>query len=183
MTLMFVPIPHGEKGPNENGWNLEANCLKDFDSLAGMNMGVAHAYCSPSTCALDIDDFLLAERLLGGYSLDLMSLLKDPNAAVLHSGRRRSLKVIYKLPESVGRLVTKAVKTDDRVAYELRCAVSSGLTVTDVIPPSIHPQGTPYRWISDGLFPAPVKPTPSTSLWLVAKVRRTLDSWENNDVH
>ena len=151
MTFMFVPIPRAEKKPNQKGWNLEENCLKDFDSLSGMNVGLAHAFCSPPTCALDIDHWPSAKNHFEAIGLDIRKMLRESGAAIIHSGRQNSLKAMYTLPESVGRMPTKAVKTDDRVAYELRCAASSGHTVTDVIPPSIHPQGTPYRWVQNDL--------------------------------
>ena len=42
-------------------------------------------------------------------------------------------------------------------------------------------KSTIYRWIRDGVFPAPVKPTSATSLWRAAQVLETLESWRNDD--
>lgn len=167
MTFMFVPIPRAEKKPNQKGWNLEENCVQDdLDSLCGENAGIAHAYCSPPTCALDIDYWPSAKNLFKEINLDMEKMLRESGAAIIHSGRKHSLKAIYTLPKTVGALATKAVKQDGRVAYELRCAASSGLTVIDIIPPSVHPQGTPYRWVQNDLGSLSEIPKPLLSHWL-----------------
>ena len=167
MPFMFVPIPRAEKKPNQKGWNLEENCVQDdLDSLYGENVGVAHAYCSPPTCALDIDYWPSAKNLFEEINLDIEKVLRESGAAIIHSGRKHSLKAIYTLPETVGALATKAVKQDGRVAYEFRCASANGLTVCDVIPPSIHPQGTPYRWVQNDLDSLSEIPKPLLSHWL-----------------
>jgi hypothetical protein len=165
--LVFVQIPLGKKQPNRKGWNLRENCFSGpISELSGENVGLAHAYCTPVHCALDIDYWPSAKNLFEVINLDIEKVLRESGAAIIHSGRKHSLKAIYTLPETVGALATKAVKQDGRVAYELRCAASSGLAVTDVIPPSIHPQGTPYRWVQNDLDSLSEIPEPLLSHWL-----------------
>ena len=165
--LVFVQIPRGKKQPNRKGWNLRENCFSGpISELSGENVGLAHAYCTPVHCALDIDYWPSAKNLFEEINLDIGKVLRESSAAIIHSGRKHSLKAIYTLPKTVGALATKAVKQDGRVAYELRCAASNGLTVTDVIPPSIHPQGTPYRWVQNDLDSLSEIPKPLLSHWL-----------------
>ena len=62
--LALVGVPLGEKGPTTPNWNLRHNAItspSDAERLQGKNVGLAHAYCSPSpTCAIDVDDYPVA---------------------------------------------------------------------------------------------------------------------------
>ena len=50
---------------------------------------------------------------------------------------------------------------------EFRCASSDGLTMQDVIPPSIHPSGTSYQWGGKGsILAIPTIPKVLLDLWL-----------------
>jgi hypothetical protein len=50
---------------------------------------------------------------------------------------------------------------------EFRCASSDGLTVQDVIPPSIHPSGTQYQWGGKGsILDIPTIPKCLLDIWL-----------------
>ena len=42
-------------------------------------------------------------------------------------------------------------------------------------------KSTLYRWISNGLFPAPVKPTPTTSFWSNNAAKSAIKSWEQSN--
>tara|TARA_B100002003_G_C14127417_1_gene542272 strand:+ start:149 stop:1000 length:852 start_codon:yes stop_codon:yes gene_type:complete len=165
--LVFVQIPRGKKQPNRKGWNLRENCFSGpISELSGENVGLAHAYCTPVHCALDIDYWPSAKNLFEEINLDIEKVLRESSVAIIHSGRKHSLKAIYTLPKTVGALATKAVKQDGRVAYEFRCASTNGLTVCDVIPPSIHPQGTQYKWIQNDLGSLSEIPTPLLAHWM-----------------
>lgn len=147
LGFSFVPIPAGRKGPNTAGWNQRSSCITDAaeaKKLAG-NVGLAHAYCEAPTCAVDIDDGREASRYLSRAGIDLKSVLKLNCAAVMWSGRKNSLKAIFRLPEGLGPLLTKTVKVNGKTILEFRCAAADGKTVQDVIPPSVHPSGTAYR--------------------------------------
>lgn len=156
----LVPIPPRQKGPVHKGWNMQSECVTNLGQvhlLDGMNIGLAHAYCMPSpTCAIDIDNYRTAKPWLATHSIDLNHLLEAPDAVVIWSGKKYSLKLLYKLPaQGIPMVSTKINGPDGRVAFEFRCATSDGKTVQDVVPPSIHPSGSPYQWMGYG---NPLKP-------------------------
>lgn len=143
----LVPIPPGTKGPRTPGWNKRENALKSQDDLPqGYGIGLGHAYSG--TMALDIDNWEVAAFVLGLQGIDIRALYDAPDAVVIDSGKVGRGKLLYKLSEP---LRTKKIVTNSETAYELRCATASGLTVQDVLPPSIHPDtGSPYRWAGRG---------------------------------
>jgi len=174
----LVPIPPGQKGPVYSGWNLRSQCVTGLGCehiFDGMNIGIAHAYCTPApTCAIDIDNYKAAKLWLATHGIDLNELLEASDAVVIWSGKKFSLKLIYTLPVGVAPLIsTKVNGPDGRVALEFRCATRDGKTVQDVLPPSIHPSGTPYQWMGHGnpLTP-PEIPEPLIALWNVLTTNR-----------
>lgn len=178
----LVPIPHGKKGPIDKGWNLPENCIRtpaEVGRLDG-NVGVAHAYCKPSpTCAIDIDAVDKARPWLKKRGVDVDALLTAPDAVRIDSGRPGRAKLLYQLPQ-----VMPTQKPPD-AGLELRCGTKDGLTVQDVLPPSIHPEtGLPYRLIGD-IATIPEIPAPLLALWqdLSKHTRRgkKLDDVKNGD--
>jgi hypothetical protein len=143
----LVPIPAGTKGPKLSGWNVRENALKSqADVPPGHGIGLAHAYSK--TCALDIDDWDTAAFMLGLHGVDIKALYEANDAVVIDSGKAGRGKLLYALKEP---LRTKKITTSGQTSYELRCATANGLTVQDVLPPSIHPETRqPYRWAGRG---------------------------------
>ena len=144
----LVPIPPGTKGPTGAaaiGWNKRDRCLKDHTQLpTGYGIGLAHAYSG--TMAFDIDDW----NTTVDQGIDLQSLYQAPDAVVINSGRLGHGKLLYAMPFGLV-LPSKKIVINGITAYELRCATVSGLTVQDVLPPSIHPDtGQPYQWAGMG---------------------------------
>ena len=167
LGLSYVPIPAGMKGPVTARWNQRASCITDATEahrLSG-NVGIAHAYCKTPTCAVDIDDGKEALRFLAAKGIALKSVLTQSCPAVMCSGRPNSLKAIYRLPEGVSPLLTKTVKVNGKIILEFRCATADGKTVQDVIPPSIHPSGTKYRWLQGSLGSLTELPKELLDLW------------------
>jgi len=167
LGLSYVPIPTGMKGPITAGWNQRASCIADATEahrLSG-NVGIAHAYCKNPTCAVDIDDGRKTLNYLSKRSIDIKSLLTQHCPAVMCSGRPNSLKAIFTLPEGLGPLLTKTIKINGKTILEFRCATADGKTVQDVIPPSIHPSGTKYRWVQGSLESLTVLPKELLVLW------------------
>ena len=163
----YVPIPAGMKGPITAAWNQRSSCITDANEahrLSG-NVGIAHAYCKTPTCAFDIDNREEALRYLAGKGIDLNSLLTERDAAVMWSGRPNSLKAIYRLPEGLGPLLTKTVKVNGKTILEFRCATADGKTVQDIVPPSVHPSGTHYRWVQGSLESLTELPKELLDLW------------------
>jgi hypothetical protein len=172
MGMSLVPIPRGEKGPKTKDWNLKHHCITDasrIGHLSGLNIGLAHAYCTPSpTCALDVDHYPHAKDWLASHDIDLDSLWSAQDAVVILSGKKNRMKFLYRLPADISPLESKKiVGPDGASALEFRCATKDGKTVQDVLPPSIHPDGHQYRWMGDG-DPAHMPQIPASLLqvWL-----------------
>ena len=151
----LVPVPKGIKGPKAVGWNLKKNCINQVTQaglLNGKNVGLAHAYCEPDpTSAFDIDNYKHAKTILASNGIDLNSYINASDAVVIWSGKKYSLKLLYRLPHGQKPLEsTKITGPDGKSAFEFRCATKNGLTVQDLLPPSIHPDGHQYEWYGNG---------------------------------
>lgn len=136
----LVPIPLGSKGPVTARWNTREMCVTEPDVAEYLdgNVGLAHAYSG--TCALDVDDIEKTRTWLSARGIDLDKYLDAPDAVRIESRPGRA-KLIYKLAKPL-----PSFKVADG-GLELRCASSTGTTVQDVLPPSIHPDtGKPYTW-------------------------------------
>jgi hypothetical protein len=152
----LVPIPAGKKGPTATGWNLPENAITTLQGAAALtgNVGLAHAYCTPNpTMSLDIDDMALATEWLSKRGVDLDAMLDADDAVQIVSGKPGRAKLLYRLPDGMQPHPMKQIKcpiTGDMI-LELRCASANGLTVQDLLPPSIHPEtGKPYVWGGKG---------------------------------
>jgi hypothetical protein len=173
----LVPIPANTKGPRTPGWNLRENALKSQGDLPpGYGIGLAHAYSG--TMALDIDNWTMTTSLLAEHGIDLQALYNAPDAVVINSGKPGHGKLLYAMPFGAA-LPSKKILHSGVTAYELRCATVSGLTVQDVLPPSIHPETRqPYQWGGLGHWTRmPVIPQPLLDLWngmLVLDQQRTI---------
>lgn len=141
----LVPIPAGTKGPRTPGWNLRHNALKDQTELPpGYGIGLGHAYSG--TMALDIDNWQMATTMLADYGVSLQELYDAPDAVVINSGKPGHGKLLYRMPLGLA-LPSKKILQGKVTVYELRSATANGLTVQDVLPPSIHPETRqPYQW-------------------------------------
>ena len=170
--LALIKIPKGSKAPETFGWNKRENIITKSDQtnlLDESNVGLAHAYCLPSpTCAIDIDSLSDSRLWLHQYLIYLDRLLDAPDAVSIYSGKSNSAKLIYRLPLEVGPLKTRMIRNKEgQSMLEFRCASSDGLTVQDVIPPSIHPSGTSYQWGGKGsILAIPDIPKALLDLWL-----------------
>ena len=141
----LIPIIRGTKRPAYPFWNLRENCViahEDYFKLHGFDIAIAHAYCEPPTCCLDIDNVPLATPILETLGFDLAKA----RTTTYQSGRQGSLKLLYTL-EFPMKTYVKTI--GGRVVLEFRCANSSDTTVADVIPPSQHPSGTRYEYKDD----------------------------------
>lgn len=145
----LVPIPQGTKGPRTAGWNIKANAIKSQADLPqGWGIGLAHAYSG--TMAFDIDEWDTTAMVLGLQGINLQALYEANDAVIVDSGRAGHGKLLYKMPLGMA-LPSKKIIINGITAYELRCATANGLTVQDVLPPSIHPDtNQPYRWAGKG---------------------------------
>ncbi len=169
--IALVPIPFGQKGPTSKGWNEKCNVVTDVADealLNGLNIGIAHAYCTPRpTCAIDLDNYTESKKWLAKQSVDLYALLLAKDAVVIHSGKVNSLKLLYGLPVGMSSMPSKSIKNiDNTMMIEFRCASANGLTVQDVLPPSMHPSGTQYKFMGTGsILALPTIPAALIKVW------------------
>lgn len=168
----IVPIPHGLKGPTTSGWNLREMVVTDPKIAEGLsgNVGLAHAYGEPApTAALDIDDLEKAIVWFSDRGLNLADLLDAPDAVQIISGREGRAKLLFRLRLGTSPILTVQVKDPDtgEMILEFRCAAANGLTVQDLLPPSIHPDtGQPYRWGGQGHWSEiPTIPESLLAIW------------------
>lgn len=145
----LVPIPPGTKGPRQQGWNRKENALPLGSHLPeGYGVGLSHAYSG--TMSLDIDHWDNAVALLADQGIDLPALYNSLDAVTIESGVKGHGKLLYQMPFGMV-LPSKKIQVDGVVAFELRCSTNNGLTVQDVLPPSIHPETLrPYQWGGKG---------------------------------
>lgn len=164
----LIEFPRGTKGPSYHGWNQPHNLTTQPDEAAlfSQNIGLCHAVSR--TCALDCDDLEAALGWLSGLGVDGRVLLSAHDRVGISSGRPNRAKLLYRLPDGLDPLPSKRPKDS---GLELRCATSAGLTVQDVLPPSIHPvTQQPYVWeYGDELLghwsELPVLPPELLALW------------------
>lgn len=187
--MALVGMPTGMKGPITPGWNKAENVITDAIAAATLteNVGLAHAFCMPApTMALDIDDLPKARAFLSSYRIDLDAFLNADDAVQISSGREGRAKLLFRLPEGTLPIPTKQIadpKTGEMI-LEFRCATASGLTVQDVLPPSIHPEtGNPYQWVGKGNWRAiPTIPSALLTVWqslLQPTAAKPRGSWPN----
>ena len=194
--LSLVPIPSGCKGPAQRGWNILENAITDPEMAGKLdgNIGIAHAYCSPApTMALDLDDMERASAWLAARGIDLAELLDADDAVQIVSGRFGRGKLLYRLPSALSLIESLTIKEAANVdceekqitVLEFRCGTVDGLTMQDVLPPSIHPDtGLPYRWGGKGDWrQIPEIPAALLAVWQQAvdgrKVMRTRPKGRN----
>ena len=130
-------IDRGNKAPTYEGWQRRPIPESAADDIEGA--GLLHALSG--TCALDIDSIDLARPFLAERGVDLDALLNAPEAVRIHSGRRGRAKLLYRLKKPLRTIKPK------NSGVEFRCATSTGTSVQDVLPPSVHPDTKkPYEW-------------------------------------
>ncbi len=161
----LVPITAG-KGPTGKGWNDREHAVTTIEALnPTVGYGLAHAYSTPITCALDIDSWSDALPLLMLCGIDLLALAQQADSVMIDSGNPGHAKFLFTLPAP---LPSKKIIVNGVTVYELRCATTNGKTVQCVLPSAVaHPKtGQPYRWVGQGHFSKiPTIPDTLLSLW------------------
>lgn len=165
----LVPIPPSTKGPRTAGWNKKENALKSGSALPpGFGVGLMHAYSG--TMALDVDAWAPATALLAENGIDLEALYNAPDAVTIESGNPGHGKLLYAMPFGMtlpSKKITYNESGLNKVAFELRCASLNGLTLQDVLPPSMHiSTGRQYTWGGKGNWTRlPTCPIEILTLW------------------
>lgn len=174
-------VPPGFKGPQgqgSRGWNTKEKAITDPSWGSSMvGAGLLHAYSG--TCAVDIDKYDTAREWLAERGIDLDALMTAPDAVMISSGRQGRGKLLYRLANPMASVKLaeytatspKTGKPQKYHGFELRCATADGLTVQDIVPPTLHPEtGRSYEWrYGDPLLGhwsnLPELPAPLLALW------------------
>jgi len=122
-----------------------------------MNMGINHLLSK--TCCLDVDNIILADKILKFLGLDKKTLVSN---TMSWQGSGRGYKCIFKSPDvALDWLVVRFNNIPS--ILELRngnfnlMVPDSIVTIYDLVPPSLHPEGTFYKFITE---PLPYKNLP-----------------------
>lgn len=151
---LISPGRKAPSGPAAVNWNTRERAITDPAKIPpGYGAGLCHRWSG--TCALDIDNIEVAHAWLAERGIDLDALLLDPFSVQITSGRPGRAKLLYALPGPLASVKTapfqavspKTGRVETYTALDFRCASKDGLTLQDVLPPSIHPDtGQPYAW-------------------------------------
>ena len=144
-----------EKGYTQSGF-VSGIYYGDYSNANGL--GLLH---KPSgTCAIDVDAYDEAVNFCASRKVDLARVLAS-GIRITHGDSTRA-KAIYRLPyhKPAYKLVV-----DGKTVLELRCVTKSGTTQYDVLPPTIHPSGEPYRWTDGMPTHVPELPESIIALW------------------
>lgn len=159
----------GKKGPTHQGWNKRENAITDPEragEFKGMNVGLLHAYCKPHPfCNVDIDNVQEAHRWLTKKGFDLGETLYSKKGACYSSGRENSLKLLFKLHTALPSVRILDDKKKN-VILEFRCATANGDSVQDLLPPSKHPSGSTYHWLSGDYTQLDWMPPSLVNIWM-----------------
>jgi hypothetical protein len=131
-------IDRGQKGPTYKHWNTKPIP----DDAVGALQGAGLLHSLSGTCALDVDDIALGRPWLAERGVDIDTLLTDPHAVQIDSGRPGRAKLLFAMRRPLRTFKPKGS------GCELRCATAGGESVQDVLPPSIHPvTKRSYQWL------------------------------------
>lgn len=169
--VLLPPRSKGERGMRKH-WNTREHAVTDPEQVAAWHGNVGLLLAFARIASIDIDNLDAARAWFMVQGVDLDAMLDAPDALRIESGREGRAKLLYALPpafhadEFLTRRILGALGHDRNVILELRCAGHGGVSMQDVLPPSVHPDtGQPYRWRGDWRNP-PELPADVASLWL-----------------
>ena len=166
LGLSLVAMQSGKKGPNTANWHTQGVDVEKLDD--SKNIGLIHNLSS--TCSLDIDDRDDAIKVFQDYlGIDAIEM---KNEYPCWRGKRDGIKFLFRMPniEHVGiKKLTYKNGSNVVTVFELRGS-TTGTGVQDVLPPSIHPSGIPYEWVT---------PLPNSFEEIPLLPQRLIELWEN----
>lgn len=151
-------LDYGTKAPKHPGWNTPEKVVTTADRARELwngtarNIGLVHGLGQLKTCSLDADRVEDARAALAEFGIDLDALRQGPPAI---EGKPGNFRLLFRQPEGAGLKAVKLEWPDPNhpeakvTLFELRAGANQ-----DVLPPSKHPSGKLYRWLT----PLPASP-------------------------
>ena len=154
--MAITPLKSGTKIPNLPKWqepqmavktHRMVNKLCRFPVRLNGSAGLLLAHGEVPLMTLDIDDHIYANDWFAERGIELGDLFVNPDNVQIQSGVPNKAKLVFALDTP---MVHTVIKNDGAVAIEFRCMNSTGGSLQDVLPPSIHPDTKqPYKWHGD----------------------------------
>ena len=169
LGFQLVAMKSGHKGPQTANWHQKG---VDVEQLTdNQNIGLIHNLSS--TCSLDIDNREDAIKVFQDYlGMDATAM---KSAYPCWRGSREGIKFLFRMPnlERIG-IKKLTYKEGEKVVtvFELRGSTGNA-GCQDLLPPSIHPTGVPYEWVT---------PLPASFEEIPLLPDRLVELWSNWDV-
>lgn len=164
----LVEMPNGSKRPTRDRWQEETICTAEHarrvwsgEKGEQLNMGVVLG--KSRIASLDIDDPDAAAMIFAEFGIDIEEYRKHSPVV---QGSEGCYRVMFRIPEGVeiGKKIiqwpTKEDPSKTEVVLELRSGNSQ-----DVLPPSLHPSGRSYVWLTKPNGSIPELPEDILTLW------------------
>jgi len=158
MGYSLVTMPAEHKDPGRIAWGRKA---AEYLPPNHNNLGIIHGLSQ--TCCLDLDNLEKSREAFAHYGIDIDALCENSPACTGNPVNRS--KVFFKMPDGL-KLQRKKLLANKQTIFEFR-GNSRGGQVQDLIPPSIHPSGFPYKWQRPlvPLAELPVLPPELVDVW------------------
>ena len=169
LGLKVVPIVNGQKACRVSAWS-EVDFTLCADKYTGFGVGLSLGDSDLVMLDLDFED----EKL----KIKVNEFLKDYPTPVLRQGNpKRPPARFYNKTWQTGK-VSHSNK-DNKAGVELMCA-NKGQMIQVVIPPTLHPSGTPYKWVgTHGLSNFPLDNLPDFPETAWEKLKEIIGNDEN----
>ena len=166
-------LEYGQKHPAHDGWNTPGSVVTDAPTArqrwngTPRNMGVVHGLGAVKTCSLDVDQVDYTRAVLAEFGIDLDALRPGVPCVI---GNPENFRLLYQQPPGLDLPLKKLEWPDPNhpgkklTVFELRAGANQ-----DVLPPSLHPNGQPYRWaqpLPEDAADHPQPPAALLELWL-----------------
>ena len=165
-------MAHGTKAPTHLGWNAPANAITTTEQArrvwngTARNIGVVHGLGAVKTCSLDADQVEHTRTVLAEFGIELDTLRKGVPCV---RGNPANFRLLYRQPDGMDLPLVRLEWPDPTdplkkiTVFELRAGANQ-----DVLPPSKHPSGRFYEWVTplpDDPAEHPEPPAALLELW------------------
>lgn len=169
---------YGDKFPRHEGWNTTPKVVTTPEQARKVwngtpfNIGVVHGLGTVKTCSLDADRVQDARAVLAEFGIDLDELCIG---VPMVEGKPGNFRLLYRQPSGLDLPLIKLEWPDPDnpkskvTVFELRAGANQ-----DVLPPSRHPSGKLYEWLTPLPADPPDMPEPPPAL---LELWRNWESW------